>query len=559
MFSFLEYFWHGKARNELEQKLSPVNLKVDDRMITETKLPTLIAHGDESSGKSTLLAEMIQFDMFDIGANMITRMVWVYRLRFSAAHIVPHIVVKIPDRSPVETTDPAVVRKLIQTVHNEIEMSKLAISDKEGYIEIYSNSVPKMDIIDLPGSIAAPTKDEPSTLSETSRRIARKYLSRPDHIVMYVRSSVATQRNSVAAGLLGELKCEHVLTVLTKVDCAVHQRTGLNDFMETFTSMGENAIAVSNYRDHTNMTFAEVREDELKFFQDNLSPLEYEMFKSRLGVPALLQRINQIAESMHGKEWIHARLRAEQKNLDFLRAQFEAIGPKMTSKELGSIVAEGLLTGDEMIEKMMRESWNEIKVNVPTKMDYWFAPTEIDVSAFLNQMNIRILAQLEHVFEFSEAKMSRFESFCVEYRRLLTTRLSHRVQSFRERWHKITKFLLMEHATNSPTYSPDRWFHAVCACYIQCVLMKLGSTNDDKASRGIPFLHFGSLSHGYSANDPCSDELEIGPPPSYSLKTVLEMLGNDLSCEESARVVRHREDIQQQIDVLVAVIASLEK
>ncbi len=560
MFSFLDHFWHGKARSELEQKLSMVNLKVDDRMITETKLPTLIAHGDESSGKSTLLAEMIQFDMFDIGTNMITRMVWVYRLRFSATQTVPRIVVKIASRPPVETTDPVVVRKLIQTVHHEIEVSKQAISDQEGVIEIYSNSVPKMDIIDLPGSIAAPAKGEPSTLAETSRRIARKYLSRPDHIVMYVQSSVALQRNSVAAALLGELKCERVLTVLTKADIAVHQRTGLTDFMESFRAMGDNTIVVSNYRDRTNMTFAEVREDEHKFFVDNLGPLEYETYKHRLGVPALLQRINQIAESMHGAEWMHARLRADQEKLGFLQAQFDAIGPKLTSKELSTIIAESMLTNEGVLEKMMAECWDDIKVQVPAKMDYWFPTLEIDAFAFVNRMNIRILAQLDHVFEFSEAKMGRFENFCVAYRRILSTRLSNRASAFRERWHRVSKHLMMEHSTNAPSYSVDRWFHAACACYIQCVLMKLTDNDEDKIGRQTPFLHFGALSHGFLQSSAlASNQDSHEPPPAYTWKSVFESIGVGLPCDEADRVLRSREDIQQQMDVLTAVIASLQK
>lgn len=562
MFSFLDYFWHGKARTELEQKLSPVNLKVDDRMITETKLPTLIAHGDESSGKSTLLAEMIQFDMFDIGTNMITRMVWVYRLRFSATQTVPHIVVKIPGRSIVETTDPAKVRALIQSVHNEIEMSKQAISEMEGSIEIYSNSVPRMDIIDLPGSIAAPNQGEPHTVGELSRRIARKYLARPDHIVMYVQSSVALQRNSVAAGLVSEMKCERVLTVLTKVDYAVHQRTGLNEFMESFRTMGDNTIAVSNFRDRAGMSFSEVRDDERKFFVDNLSSSDYDTYKRRLGVPALLQRINEIAEATHGAEWIETQMRLDQEKLAYLCAQLDAIGPKLTSAELSTMVADGLLATDGLLEKMMRETWAEIKLHVPLKMDYWYAANDVDATPFVNRMNIRMLAQLDHVFEFSEAKMSRFENFCVGYRRVLTTRLSNRAAAFRERWNKTAKYLMLEHTTNSPMYSVERWFHAACACYIQTVLMKLSDADDqdNKPNRSsAPFLHFSSLSHGWASPLPLSPqpEAEVGPPPAYSIKGMFEALGTDLSCDESSRVVRIREDIQQQIEVLTGVITAL--
>ena len=382
---------------------------------------------------------------------------------------------------------------------------------------------------------------------------------------MYVQSSVALQRNSVAAGLLSEIKCDRVLTVLTKVDYAVHQRTGLTEFMESFRTMGDNTIAVSNFRDHAGMSFSEVREDEHKFFVDNVPPSDYETYKRRLGVPALLQRINELAQAMHGAEWIDSQMRLEQEKLAYLCAQLDAIGPKLTTAELSTLVADGLLSSDGLLEKMMRETWAEIKLAVPAKMDYWFVSGDVDATPFVNRMNIRMIAQLDHVFEFSEAKMSRFENFCVGYRRVLSTRLSNRAAAFRERWNKTTKYLMFEHMTNSPTYSVDRWFHAACACYIQTVLMKLSDADDvDKPNRSTPFLHFSSLSHGFMGSSALaltssSNEAEIGPPPAYSIKAMFEALGTDLSCDECSRVLRYREDIQQQIEVLTGIVAGLKK
>ena len=557
MFELLNYFWHGKAHNELEQKFSAVNLKADDSLISETRLPTLVAHGDESSGKSTLLANMIQFDMFDIGKDMITRMVWVYRLRYSPTQKIPRIIVKVGKRPQLETTDPAAVRNLIAEVHAEIGQS---IVDQEGYIEIYSNTVPKMDIYDLPGAVAVKKKNEPATLVETSRRIAKKYLTRPDHIVLHVQSSVSPSRSSVAAGLLDELKCERKITVFTKVDCAVHQHTALRDFVEMFSAQNDNAIAVSNYQSQPEMSFTDIREEEHKLFVDNLSPTDYDTLKHRLGISSLLQRINVLAEQMNGAEWAKVQIRAEQGKLGVLQAQLKALGPSLKTHDICQIVSDGVIGQPGFLEHMMRDTWDEMKFNVPSTMDIWTKFVDVDGSRFFNAMNLKIVNQLNHVFEFSPAMLHRFETFCTDYRRLLTTRLANRNAPFSARWSKFNKFLTNEFLTASPAYTPERWFHTICGCYIQQVLMKLNDVEELDANNYKPsnflMMHFG-MSSQPSVGALTVDEREVGPPPNHPLKAIFEALGADLSCEEALHTQKYRASTQEQIEVVTSVIQSL--
>ena len=194
-----------------------------------------------------------------------------------------------------------------------------------------------------------------------------------------------------------------------------------------------------------------------------------------------------------------------------------------------------------------------MKIQLPTKADPWFAPTEIDGTTFASKMNTRILNQLDRVFECSMHKLQRFENFCVDYRHLLSTRLSNRMAAFVLQWNKVVDYLLLEHITGSPQYSVDRWFHSACSCYIQCVLMKLGEMDDRDDARRTSriFMHFVSAPVNQTI-----DEREIGPPP-QSLKSVLELIGAHLSCDESPRVIRCREDIQQQTDVVRSILDTL--
>jgi len=556
MFSFLEQFWHGRARINLQEKLATVNLKVDDRVITDFVLPTLIAHGDESAGKSTLLEQLIQFDIFDVGKDMITRMVWIYRLRYSANQSPPKVIVKMANKPFLETSDPAVVKSVIQEAHNDIKKSGVAILDQEGIIEIFSNLVPNIDIIDLPGSVASPKVGEPSNLVETSRKIAKKYLMRPNHIIMYVQSSTTLQRNSVAAGLLCECKCANVISVLTKVDRAIDMRTHepLAEFMEMFRARDENCIAVTNYLSHPNISFAEVREEEMKFFHDYISAEDFETYKHRLGMPALMHRINQLAESMNKQDWVNARLKIEQGKLANVKMQLEMIGPLYSTQELCAIVADGLVENDPMWLDTIKDVWDEMKFPFPYKVEYWTTFSEFDTNRFLNNMQTRILAQFDRLFERSPHKLARFELFQAEYRRLLMHKLSTRVQSFQARWTELVKHILMDYFTGSAFYSPDRWLHTLKMCYVQHVLMKLNDPDefDRQSNRQSPFyMHFplGSLSF--------ADEQEIGPPPPVTLKSTLEAIGFGLASDESLRTKKERDELQQQANIFQSIIESL--
>lgn len=556
MFSFLNQFWPGKAKIDLEQKWAAVNLKPDDRIITDITLPTLVAHGDESAGKSTLLQELIQFDMFDVGDDMITRMVWRYRLRYSAKHVTPYVVVHIPNKQPLETTDPHEVKRAIQTIHDEIKTSKIAILDQEGLIEIFSNLVPNIDIIDLPGSVASPKEGEPTTLAETSRRIAKKYLSRLNHIIMYVQSSTASERTSVAAGLIYEAKCQHVLTVYTKVDNAIDARTAepLQKFMDMFRAKDHHFIAISNYRRHPVMSFLEVREEEQKFFIENLSPSDYDQFHNRLGMNALMAAVNNMAESMNKSEWVQTRLKAEQTKLAGVHSKLATLGKAYSTQELCAIVADSLLEHDPMLLETLADTWQEMKVVVPTKCDLWMSVPDIDANVFATHMCGKFMARLDRVFELSALKLNRFDVFQSEYARILMSKLSNRNQIFLNRWAEFSKHIAIEFYTGSPFYSPDRWSHALKTCYIQHVLLRLHETDDieryqNQRQQSALYMHI-------IGNHQVEDQ-EVGPPPNQSFKSILEAIGADLSAKENVRVQQEREDLLQQIAIYENIITNL--
>lgn len=563
MFSFLNQFWPGKTRIELEQQLAPVNLKSDDRIITDIILPTVVAHGDESAGKSTVLKYMTQADIFETGPDMITRMVWRYRLRYSNRHIVPHAVMHVLNKPVFETDDPNEVKKMIRAQHEEIKRSGIAILDQEGMVEIFSNAVPNIDIIDLPGSVASPKEGEPATVSEISRKIARKYLSRTNHIILYVQSSMALERNSVAAGLMYELKCPYVLTVYTKVDNVVDSRTvePLDNFLDSFRKKGSNYIAVSNYCRAPNMTFAEVREDEHKFFIDHLSPLEYEILKPRLGMNALMKCINEVAESMNKGEWIQMRMKAEQTKLAGVKASLTNIGQEYTTFELCSIVANGLLENDTLLIETMTDTFREMKYSIPQKPERGVIVADFDAKKFASRMCGKLLARLDRVFELSPHKLMRFETFHGEYRRLFLEKLNNRSDVFVYNWGRYADHIMMDFYTGSPLYSPDRWFYALTNCYLQRVLMRLNDTIDIDRLFGQQqqrqyslYMHIGSVLVGPNADE----EQEVGPSQRFhSLKTELESVGHELTAKENEKHQLQREQLQQQVFILENIIAKL--
>ena len=214
-----------------------------DQSIESAQLPEICVLGDESSGKSCVLRRLLQLAIFQTGQDIITRFPLRVKLIYTKTQQTPKMIFKVSGNLDVESLDEKQIHDAIKAAHDVIEKTGKAISDVEATLEVYSDRVPNIDIIDLPGTLSQANPGEPVDLPTTVKTIVTKYISKPC-VVLFIVDGKANQRNSPASGLLKEIKPKNVIKVFTKVDCLydARQTNPLESFMQIFNREENNVV-----------------------------------------------------------------------------------------------------------------------------------------------------------------------------------------------------------------------------------------------------------------------------------------------------------------------------
>lgn len=86
-------------------------------------------------------------------------------------------------------------------------------------LEVRSRTVPNLVLVDLPGIVGGHVRGEPDDMPELTYNLAKKYLERPDTLVLIVESAeTGAVSNSKAFGLVQSIpnKVDYCIGVLTK-------------------------------------------------------------------------------------------------------------------------------------------------------------------------------------------------------------------------------------------------------------------------------------------------------------------------------------------------------
>eukprot|EP00457_Paulinella_chromatophora_P018731 gb/GEZN01020142.1/.p2 GENE.gb/GEZN01020142.1/~~gb/GEZN01020142.1/.p2 ORF type:complete len:181 (+),score=40.08 gb/GEZN01020142.1/:107-649(+) len=120
------------------------------------KLPRIVVIGDENAGKSSTLERIAMVDVLPRSDGVCTRQPIILKLRYDAniGSDAPKLLLTIPgvEIKPEDTKDTKSVRLKIEQQMTAIrEAKKGMVYDSEIVVEIHSNAVPTMDLVDLQG------------------------------------------------------------------------------------------------------------------------------------------------------------------------------------------------------------------------------------------------------------------------------------------------------------------------------------------------------------------------------------------------------------------------
>lgn len=220
--------------NKLQDALASIGPSTID-------LPQITVVGSQSSGKSSVLENIVGRDFLPRGTGIVTRRPLVLQLINRRPTSANGSAVKSPTETApsirVNETNPdewgEFLHKPDQKFHDfneirneivkatELKTGKNAgISSSPINLKIYSPHVLTLTLVDLPGLTKVPVGDQPKDIEIQIKEMILKYISRPNAIILSVTAANTDLANSDGLKLAREVDPEgnRTIGVLTKID-----------------------------------------------------------------------------------------------------------------------------------------------------------------------------------------------------------------------------------------------------------------------------------------------------------------------------------------------------
>ncbi|KAI6149620.1 Dynamin central region-domain-containing protein [Pisolithus tinctorius] len=270
----------------------------------ELDMPQLVVVGSQSSGKSSVLENIVARDFLPRGQGIVTRRPLILQLI--------HTPVPDPSASPSADTEWAQFLHIdkrftdFNDVRREIEqetfrvagqnkgVSKLPIS-----LRIYSPNVLDLTLVDLPGLTKIPVGDQPSDIERQIRNLVLDYISKPNSVILAVSPANVDLANSDALKLARSVDPQgrRTIGVLTKLDLMDAGTNALDILTGRVYPLKLGFIGVVNRSQQdiiTDKSMKDALEAEAEFFKNHLA---YRNIAHKNGTKYLARALNQVLMS----------------------------------------------------------------------------------------------------------------------------------------------------------------------------------------------------------------------------------------------------------------------
>lgn len=265
-------------------------------------LPQIAVVGGQSSGKSSVLENIVGRDFLPRGSGIVTRCplvlqlvrvkdlatgAWLVRLFFVEYAVFAHK----PNKQFYDFDE---VRDEIVSQTERETGTGVCVTDKPINLKIYSPNVVNLTLIDLPGITRNPVGDQPRNIEEILRNMVVRYIREPSCIIMAVTAANTDLALSDAIQLAKEYdpSGERTIGVITKVDI-MDKGTDASDIFDGHViplKLGYVGVINRSQKDINSRKDMHLQwEDERRFFQTY-----YPDRCNRMGTQYLRDRLNSL-------------------------------------------------------------------------------------------------------------------------------------------------------------------------------------------------------------------------------------------------------------------------
>lgn len=257
-------------------------------------LPSIAVVGTQSSGKSSVLENIVGRDFLPRGTGIVTRRPLILQLinRPDVVHEYGEFLHKPQEK----LTDFNKIREEIIRETDKVTGSSKGISNKPINLKIYSPYVLNLTLIDLPGITRVAVGDQPKDIEIQILNMIKEYIERKNTIILAVSAANVDISTSDALKLAKEVDPQGLRTLglLTKIDI-VNRGENVLDILQNKVlplKMGYIGVVNRNQEDINNKkNISEAQDNERHFFMNH--PI-YSAVAERAGTAYLSKQLNSI-------------------------------------------------------------------------------------------------------------------------------------------------------------------------------------------------------------------------------------------------------------------------
>ncbi|KAL4961914.1 dynamin-related GTPase DNM1 [Aspergillus stella-maris] len=276
-------------------------------------LPQIVVVGSQSSGKSSVLENIVGRDFLPRGSGIVTRRPLILQLinipserddkpESDEVHV-PHTAASVGGQNEWaefhhhpgrKFDDFALVKQEIEAETARIAGNNKGINRQPINLKIFSPHVLNLTMVDLPGLTKVPIGDQPSDIEKQTRALILEYIAKPNSIILAVSPANVDLVNSESLKLARQVDPmgRRTIGVLTKLDLMDHGTNAMDILSGRVYPLKLGFIGVVNRSQQdiqSGKSLSNALQAELDFFRHHPA---YRNMANRCGTQFLAKTLN---------------------------------------------------------------------------------------------------------------------------------------------------------------------------------------------------------------------------------------------------------------------------